>query len=92
MCTTCTTVIDTAGTNIALLAAAGANTWERLRDRMAGVGRIERETATWTANAEFLRAMGLDPMTSLGPPPVIVDGDTEPDPDGSRCELHEVHA
>ena len=71
MCATCVTVFDTAATNAAIVAALALDGWERLRDRLSGRSRTERQLATWTANADFVRSLGLDPLTVLGAPPTI---------------------
>ncbi|NIR39451.1 MAG: hypothetical protein GWN79_18755 [Actinobacteria bacterium] len=71
MCATCTTAIDVAGTHAVIVAAAAANGWERVKDRLAGRSRLERRLATWEANAEFVRSLGLDPLATLGAPPAI---------------------
>ena len=69
MCTTCTTVFDVAATNAVLGAAVLSNQWVRVRDRVRGIGRLERDVRTWEENAAFVRSMGLDPLTTLGAPP-----------------------
>lgn len=74
MCSTCTTAVDVAGTHAVILAAAAANGWERLRDRVAGRSRSERRLATWEANADFVRSLGLDPLETLGAPPAVPRG------------------
>lgn len=71
MCSTCTTAIDVAGTNAVIIAAAAANAWERVKDRLTGRSRLERRLATWEANAEFVRSLGLDPLATLGAPPAV---------------------
>lgn len=87
MCTTCTTMFDVAATNAVLGAALVSNQWVRVRDRVRGIGRIERDVRTWEENAAFVRSMGLDPMTTLGAPPapplVDADGDAERSPASS---------
>ena len=71
MCSTCTTALDAAATNAVFLAAFAANGWERLRDRVQRRPRLERELATWEANAEFVRSLDLDPLATLGAPPAV---------------------
>ena len=79
VCSTCVTVFDTAATNAVIVAAFALNRWERLRDRLRGRSRTERRLATWMADADFLRSVGLDPLTNLGAPPAIPGSeDVEP--------------
>lgn len=76
MCGTCTTLLDVAGTNAALVGVVAANRWERFKDRRAGRARLERDLRNWEANAAFMRELGLDPLTTLGAPPTVPDDDS----------------
>jgi hypothetical protein len=69
MCATCTTVIDVAAINSVVILAGVANGWNRVCDLLAGRSRTSRQMEVWEANASFIRSLGLDPMSTLGPPP-----------------------
>lgn len=71
MCSTCVTAFDATATNGVILVAFALNWWERLRSRFNHRSRLEREVATWEANADFMRSLDLDPLSVLGAPPAI---------------------
>lgn len=71
MCSTCVTVFDTAATNAAIVGAFALNRLEQVWDRLRGRSRTDRLLANWMADADFLRSLGLDPLTNLGAPPAI---------------------
>ncbi len=79
MCVTCTTAVDVAATNAVLVGAYALNRWERIRDRLVGRSRLERDQATWESNAAFLAGLGLDPLATLGAPPTVPAGASLPD-------------
>ena len=65
------TVFDTAATNAVIVGAFALNRLEQVWDRLRGRSRTERRLANWMADADFLRSLGLDPLTNLGAPPAI---------------------
>ncbi|MEZ5166038.1 MAG: hypothetical protein R2695_05945 [Acidimicrobiales bacterium] len=71
MCQTCTTVVDTAATNAVFIAAFAVNRGTRVLDRFRGRRRLDRDLATWEANARFMRSMGHDPLAVIGAPPAV---------------------
>jgi hypothetical protein len=78
MCASCFSSADSL-----LLGSAGAVTmlrearrWLRLRTTTTRTGR---RLARWADDAEFVRALGLDPVEVLGPPPAE-DGDGAREP------------
>lgn len=71
MCSTCTTALDTAATNAVLIGAYAVNKWDRVKDRLQRRPRLERDLRTWEHHARFMRDLGLDPLSTLGPPPAI---------------------
>lgn len=69
MCMNCVSNVDAiAATTVAGVVIA-INAWERVSDRRRGITRLERAQRTWLRNESFMRTMGLDPVSVLGPPP-----------------------
>lgn len=77
MCSSCVTVFDAVSTNAVFVAAIAVNRWDRLRDRLERRPRLERDLATWEANAAFVAGLGLDPLAVLGAPPALPVDDLE---------------
>ena len=47
-----------------------------MRDRVRGRRAVDRAMDDWSANADFVRSIGLDPLEVLGAPPLVpVEGD-----------------
>lgn len=69
MCVNCFSRADAVALNAGALAVAAVTAWDRLRSALAGVGPEERRAQAWDANATFLRRLGHDPVSLLGPRP-----------------------
>ena len=79
MCSTCTTVVDTAATNSVLFSAYTVDSRERILHGLRSVVRLDRQFDTGQANAAFVRSLGLEPLAVLGAPPALPELDTAED-------------
>lgn len=71
MCASCVTGLAGAGSSVTVLAAFGAHGWHRMRNRLSGRPRLDRDLERWETTARFLREHGVDPLEALGAPPAI---------------------
>lgn len=69
MCMSCVSNVDAIAANTVAGVVIAINAWERVSDRRQGITRLERAQRTWLRNQSFMRSMGLDPISVLGPPP-----------------------
>lgn len=88
MCSTCTTAFDTLAWNSAIGLAFATEGARKVRDRIRGRRPVDRAMADWSANADFVRSIGLDPLEVLGAPPLVPVEAHPPVPGTHAVECH----